>query len=211
MSKLTAIALASVLTLGAATGLVKAQSANDAPPSPPAPAAAQGCGPDADGDEPGCAMERDGNGWGRHGGRRMGWGGKGPEGLQGHGRGRMMRLIDVNGDGVINDDEAASLADFAFMRLDDNRDGAVSEAEFTEGRGSGRHGGGWFGWLGKDEAAAVLKVRKDKFAALDADKNGSLSKTEFFADAKARLAAADADKDGKVTPWEFRANFNPVN
>ena len=122
----------------------------------------------------------------------------------------MMRIIDANADGVINDDEAASLADFAFMRMDRDRDGAVNEAEFTEARGPGRRDGGWFRWLAKDEADAVLKLRKDKFTALDADKNGNLSKTEFFADAKAKLAAADADKDGKVTPWEFRASVDPM-
>ena len=65
--------------------------------------------------------------------------------------------------------------------------------------------GGWFNWGNSAEAAAVLKVRTDKFAALDTDKNASVSKAEFFVDAKAKLAAADTDKDGKVTPWEFRA------
>lgn len=217
MSKLTAIAFASALSLGTAAGLVNAQTANDAPPPPPAQATTPDCGPNG-GEGPGdCDMDYGrggyGKGWGHHGGRggqRMGWGDHGPDGPGRHGGGRMMRLIDVNGDGVINDDEASSLADFAFMRMDSDRDGAASEAEFTEPGGPGRFGG-WLRWLGKDEAEAVLKVRKDKFAALDADKNGSLSKTEFFADAKAKLAAADADKDGKVTPWEFRANFNPMN
>lgn len=225
MSRLPAIALASILTLGVATGFAAAQSSNDAPPPPPGPAADQDCGPDADegpGDCQGFGERGDGEGghgwgWSHRDKQRAGWGGMGPDAAGGpgrpgkHGGGRMMRLIDVNGDGVIGDDEAASLADFAFMRLDGDRDGAVSEAEFTQPRGPGRFGGGWFRWLGKDEAEAVLKVRKDKFAALDADKNGNVSKAEFFADAKTRLAAADADKDGKVTPWEFRANFNPMN
>ena len=46
----------------------------------------------------------------------------------------------------------------------------------------------------------VEKVRKDKFATLDTNKDASLDKAEFFAEAKAKLAAADTDKDGKVTP-----------
>jgi hypothetical protein len=229
MSKLTSLALASALMLGAGAGIASAQSTTNAPPSPPAQAAPQDCGPDNMGY--GCGMgpggmgmgpdgmgpDGDGEGWGRHGGRHggkhAGMGGHGRDGHGRHGGGRMMRIIDANADGVINDDEAASMADFAFMRMDGDRDGAVSEAEFTEGRGFGRRGGmggGWFRWLGKDEADAVLKVRKDKFATLDADKNGSISKTEFFAEAKTRLAAADADKDGKVTPWEFRSSVDPM-
>jgi hypothetical protein len=227
MSKLTSLALASALMLGAGAGIASAQSTTTTPSSPPpAEAAPQDCGPGNMGD--GCGMGPgmgigpdgmgpDGEGWGhhrgRHGSKHARMGGHGRDGHGRHGGGRMMRIIDANADGVINDDEAASMADFAFMRMDRDRDGAVSEAEFTEGRGPGghgRHGGGWFRWLAKDEAEAVLKVRKDKFASLDADKNGSVSKTEFFAEAKTKLAAADADKDGKVTPWEFRASVDPM-
>jgi EF-hand domain pair/EF hand len=125
-----------------------------------------------------------------HGGRHHGkHGGKG------------MNMIDVNADGVIGDDEAAALADHAFMRMDQDRDGKVTEAEFVSGPGSHK---GWFNWS-SEETAAVQKVRKDKFATIDTSKDGSLDKTEFFADAKAKLAAADTDKDGKVSPWEFRA------
>lgn len=220
MTRLTSLALASALMLGAGAGLAGAQTADDPPPSPPAQADAPDCAPgdtrDACGMGPGMGMgpgdgDRDGDGWGRHRGKHAGWGGRGNrEGHGGRGRGHMMRIIDANADGVINDDEAASLAEFTFMRMDRDRDGAVNETEFSERRGPGRHGGGWFRWLAKDEAEAVLKVRKDKFVSLDADKNGSLSKMEFFADAKAKLAAADADKDGKVTPWEFRASVDPM-
>jgi hypothetical protein len=216
MFKLTSLALASALTLGAAAGLVHAQSDNDAPSAPPARADAQDCGPDGMGD--GCRMgpqdgDRDGMDWGHRRDKHARWGdrdGHGRDGYGHHGGGRMMRIIDANADGVINDDEAASLADFAFMRMDRDSDGALSETEFTEARGPGRRDGGWFRWLARDEAEAVLKLRKDKFVSLDADKNASLSKMEFFADAKAKLAAADTDKDGKVTPWEFRASIDPM-
>jgi hypothetical protein len=129
------------------------------------------------------------------------WGGhRGKE----HGRHGMRgaRMIDLNMDGVVSDEEASMIAERMFMRMDEDRNEALSEAEFTT---PPRHGmRGWFG-LGADEAQAVIDVRKARFVALDADKNASVSKAEFFADAKARLAAADADKDGKVTPWEFRA------
>jgi hypothetical protein len=232
MTRLTSLALASALLLGAGAGIANAQSADNPPPSPPAETSAQDCSPEAmaagdegcrmgprDGDRDGIGMghgdmDRDGEGWGRHrgkhGGKHAGMGDHGRDGHGRHGGGRMMRIIDANADGVINDDEAASMADFAFMRMDRDRDGALSETEFTEARGPGRGDRGWFRWLARDEAEAVLKLRKDKFVSLDADKNGNLSKLEFFADAKAKLAAADADKDGKVTPWEFRASVDPM-
>lgn len=118
-----------------------------------------------------------------------------------HGSHHMMRMIDANGDGAISEDEAASLADHMFNRIDADNDGNLTETEFTTVHKGHR---GWFNWSSA-ETDAVVKVRKEKFASLDTDKNASLSKAEFFVDAKAKLAAADTDKDGKVTPWEFRS------
>jgi EF hand len=197
MNNLTKLSLASALMLSAAFGVASAQQANEA--SPPAPSAecVDGQGPDCD-DNMGRGDD-EGRGMGRHG-DRMGHHGKGGR----HGGGRGMQLIDANNDGVIGEDEAASMAEFGFHRMDNDRDGKVTEAEFVSGP-HGKRGGGWFNW-NSDEKAAVEKVRKDKFATLDANKDASLDKTEFFADTKARLAAADTDKDGKVTPWEFRAS-----
>jgi Ca2+-binding EF-hand superfamily protein len=173
--------------------VAQAQQANDPPPAPGTECVA-GVGPGCDDDM------RDGRmadrGEGRHGGRHEGRGHGGRHGGPG------MRMIDANADGAIGDDEAAAMADHAFNRMDDDRDGKVTEAEFAQGPRGKR--GGWFNWS-QAETDAVMKVRKDKFASLDANKDASLDKTEFFADAKARLTAADTDKDGKVTPWEFRA------
>jgi len=42
-------------------------------------------------------------------------------------------------------------------------------------------------------------------AALDADKNGTVSHSEFLADAQKRYELADTKKDGKVSHWAFRA------
>jgi hypothetical protein len=180
MNTIQKLSIISALMLTTALGVAQAQQPND---TPPAPGMSQDVGgPRGDGD-------RGGRHHGKHGGHE-GRGGKG------------MRMIDANNDGVIGEDEAAALADGAFMHLDQDRDGKVSEAEFLAGPGGHK---GWFNW-NSDETAAVQKVRTDKFAALDLNKDKSLDKTEFFADAKAKLAAADTDKDGKVTPWEFRAN-----
>ena len=192
MNTLAKISLASALMLSAAFGVASAQQANDAPPPPPGMEDATG--PDAGPVDCKDMM-------GRHGGKHAGREGGRGEGRRGPG-GPGMRMIDANNDGVIGDDEAATLADGAFRRMDQDRDGKVTEAEFIAGPGGHK---GWFNW-NSAETAAVQKVRTDAFATLDANKDKSLDKTEFFADAKAKLAAADTDKDGKVSPWEFRAS-----
>jgi EF hand len=115
--------------------------------------------------------------------------------------GRHMQMIDANGDGVIGDDEAAAIADHAFNRIDSDGSGELSVDEFSTVRG----GHGWRNWFGSGaQSTAMVEGLKAKYATLDADKDGKLSKAEFLADAKVRFAAADADKDGKVSPWEFR-------
>lgn len=125
--------------------------------------------------------------------------GKGRHGDKGqHGGARM---IDANFDNVIGDDEAAGLAEREFNHIDNDRNGTLTEAEFTVLRDRGHW---WQQWT-QTQDAGIADGLKAKFAALDADKNGSVTKAEFLVDAKARYAAADADKDGKVTPWEFRA------
>lgn len=190
MNTFTKLSIASALMLSAAFGVASAQQANDEPAAPGVEQADDDMG--------------EGRGMGRHGGRH----GEGHEGMHGgkhggkHG-GRGMRMIDANNDGVIGEDEAAAMADHAFMRMDNDGDGKVTEAEFVSGPMGHRRG--WFNW-NSEETAAVEKVRKDKFASLDTNKDARLDKPEFFAEAKAKLAAADTDKDGKVSPWEYRAS-----
>lgn len=142
------------------------------------------------------AEDGQGGGQGRHHGRDHG-------GRHGGGRGGKHRLmiIDANADGIIGDDEAAAMAQAMFQRQDRDGNGALSLEEFT----SNGHGKRWFNWGNSEDAAAIEKSRAERFAALDADKDKTVTIAEFFADAKTKLASADTDKDGKVTPWEFRA------
>jgi hypothetical protein len=118
------------------------------------------------------------------------------------GKGRHMMMLDANSDGVIGDDEAASLAERVFNRMDRDNNGEISEAEFT----TVRQRGGWWRWFGVQDEA-ISDAMKVKFAAIDTDRNASVNKAEFLADAKTRYMAADADKDGKVTPWELRGQM----
>jgi hypothetical protein len=123
-----------------------------------------------------------------------------------HGRGGdHMQILDSNGDGFIGADEAAAGADSAFSRLDQNGDRLISESDFTTPHAHQHWWSVSFSGSNDADAAAVLKAKKDQFASLDADKNGTVSHAEFMANAQKRYELADAKKDGKVSPWAFRA------
>ena len=204
MNSLAKLSLASALMLSAAFGVATAQQANDAPATPAAPAAQEQADNDGDG----------WFGWGRHGSGHEGGGhhgrGKhhgrqgadGEGGGRGEGRGgmRMMAMIDTNSDGVIGDDEAASRVEGVFLAMDNDGNGEVTMEEYMAvrmGPGEGRN---------KDRMAKMQEAKKQRFEAMDTDKDGKVTKAQFLDAGKARFLAADTDKDGKVTPWEFRAS-----
>ena len=121
--------------------------------------------------------------------------------MHGRGEGRMRRftIVDVNDDGRISDDEAASQRELVFIAMDADDDGELTEEEFMAVRlGPGR---------GRNEERMKMRqeAKRARFAPMDGDKSGKVSKAEFMAEGKARFVAADADKDGNVTPWEFRS------
>ena len=190
-------ALSTALMLSLASDLAYAQQANTSP-TPPAAAdqanANQGpdCGPDAGQNDD--MLQCDGGRGGRHHGRH--------HDMRGEGRGRHgMMIIDANADGFIGPDEAAALAEGMFMRVDRNHDGAIDEAEATQG--PGQHG--WRAWLGQKQADDITAKLKAAFAERDADKDGKVTKQEFMNFAQGKYAALDTAKDGKVSPWAFRA------
>ena len=56
------------------------------------------------------------------------------------------------------------------------------------------------------QTEALSQEQKAKrFAPMDTDTSGDVSKAEWMEAGRKRFALADADKNGKVTPWEFRA------
>ena len=114
------------------------------------------------------------------------------------GRGRFAS-IDANEDGVISDEEAASQADMIFTVIDANDDGSLTIEEFMAVRMGPQVS------VNPDREAAMQARKAARFDPMDADKNGSVSKSEFIATSKAHFDSADTNGDGKVSPWEMRS------
>jgi hypothetical protein len=106
-------------------------------------------------------------------------------------------MIDQNGNGVIEQDEAASLAQNAFERMDTNSDGALSKDEYKTGllRFGPGHG---------HRHQQLDSLSETRFKQMDKNNDGKVEYGEYMDGAQQALAAADLDKNGTVTPWEFR-------
>ena len=107
---------------------------------------------------------------------------------------------DTNGDGQVSREEAATLQEKIqgdwFDKTDTNKDGLLTEEEIRAGREARREhlrgdmkarmderfkeaDGNADGQLSLDEAQAKMPKLAERFNALDADKNGLLSKEEL--------------------------------
>ena len=114
-------------------------------------------------------------------------GGKGPMGRHGGGMGLhgALREADANKDGVVTREEAQALADRQHARFDLNKDGAVDQAD----------------------ADALRKEMQDYRAkrfvhTFGADKEGRVTREQFMAKAADRFARMDADNDGSISRSE---------
>lgn len=120
-------------------------------------------------------------------------GGAGGQGMgQGMGRGGMgggmgwLRGADANKDGAITLDEAIAAATKQFDQLDRNKDGAVDKADFDA--------------MKKE----MTDYRVKRFIhAYGADKDGKVTKDQFFAKARERFAAMDRNGDGTISRDEM--------
>lgn len=95
--------------------------------------------------------------------------------------------IDLNRDGKISLAEFTPVAEKRFLGIDVNKDNAVSTAEIDA------------------SLQAALERRRNRILAnLDADRNGSISRAELDGYIEAMVAGADADSDGGVSFSEAR-------
>ena len=95
--------------------------------------------------------------------------------------------LDVNKDGKISLAEFTPVAEKRFLSIDMNKDEAVSAAEIDA------------------SLQAALERRRNRILEnLDADKNGVISRAELDKYVEAMVAGADTDSDGGVSFSEAR-------
>jgi len=135
----------------------------------------------------------------RSGGGHMGGGHMGGHGDHGFSR------IDTDKDGAISKAEFAVGRDTMFQKLDANSDGAFTREEATAGAQAWRKKSTEAGKTMSPEREAKHKERAEKmFNDLDADKDGKITKAEFNAAGDKLFARMDVNADGKIVKGEGR-------
>ena len=95
--------------------------------------------------------------------------------------------LDSNKDGKISLAEFTPIAEKRFMSIDVNKDDSVSAAE-----------------IDASLQAALERRRNRMLENMDADKNGSINRAELDTYVEAMVKGADSDKDGGITFDEAR-------
>ncbi|MEZ5354084.1 MAG: EF-hand domain-containing protein [Bryobacteraceae bacterium] len=149
-----------------------------------------------------------GEGRGR-GGREGGPGGPGgPGGMDPAAMTKRLLEFDRNGDGTLSKDEIPERMQGMIARGDLDKDGSLSAEELkkmAEAPGPGARGSGRERPEGRGGPEGFRRM-DPVMAALDADHDGNVSKSEIAGASKA-LAKLDRDRDGQLTPDEIRPEF----
>lgn len=97
-----------------------------------------------------------------------------------------LKGADANKDGVITLDEALAEGQKRFAPLDRNKDGTIDQADFDAMR------------------KEMVEYRVKRFIhRYSADKDGRISRDQFFKEASERFALADLNNDGRITRDEM--------
>ncbi len=97
-----------------------------------------------------------------------------------------IRAADANNDGIITLDEVLAQAGKRFDQMDRNKDGTVDKADFDG--------------LQKEMVAYRVQRFIHNFGA---DKDGKVTREQFFAAAKERFASRDINADGRIDRQDF--------
>lgn len=104
-----------------------------------------------------------------------------------------------------------------FDRIDADKDGKVTRAEFDAARAArfaaidaNKDGALEVSELRAWKRTLPSRIRDARFKALDADADGKIGADEFVAQRKEAFARIDANKDGKVDKAEFDAAFEKI-
>lgn len=109
-------------------------------------------------------------------------------------------VLDLDGDGLVSEDEARRYYAWIFDLLDRDRDGGVVRAEFVDALlGTSPRGGDRERVEGRIERLGTL------FRRLDSDDDGRLTEAEFMRACHAHFVSSDDDGDGSVSVREFRS------
>lgn len=131
----------------------------------------------------------------------------------------MWAKLDVNKDGKLDQaDRSAKWAE-KFAMIDTDKNGSISQAEFIahhqqmkgpeghDGDRKGHHGRRHNGMKG---GMRGMMMGGHMAMMADANKDGTVTRTEFDAGVKMHFDMADANKDGKITLEERRASMKAM-
>lgn len=123
----------------------------------------------------------------------------------------VFRFIDRNGDGFIDRGEFRRARAIQFERMDRDRDGKVTEAEFTSKLAGNRPRLAGANGLPERDPAAFDAAAAEAYRELDRDGDGVVDRDEFVAAGEPRFAAADRDKDERISRGEWAGLAAAVN
>lgn len=130
----------------------------------------------------------------RAGFRQAGWHRGGP----GHGGGdHMLTRADANHDGNITRDEFLARPEQTFVRLDKNHDGTISAGEIQQIRADGQQR--------REQFQQHREQARGDRLHMDANGDGSVSRSEYDAMGAAMFRRLDSNGDGQVTQAEAEA------
>jgi len=110
-----------------------------------------------------------------------------------------LRAQDWDGDGYINENEAAYAASLRFEQMDANDDEVVSREEYLQADRALTMAFQYGELRQYEEMRARVEERFDKYDGPDQD--GRITRAEFLDQVEEDFAQADENDDGRVDPW----------